>query len=99
MILSLLLTMSRPALERHLFLGTKQMSERRTPAGQIWSHLPSADPEPPQRQQPRLADVMYPDLVPQQPKPAAYSDRESLLRNLRELNRRISERLAREGRR
>jgi hypothetical protein len=74
------------------------MSERTTAAGQIWRNLPSAEPEPQgQRQQPRLAEALYPSLAP--PKPSAYSDRESLLRNLRELNARIDARLQKEGRR
>jgi hypothetical protein len=42
------------------------MAQRTTAAGQIWSNLPSADPAPVQRQQPRLADALYPHLRPPQ---------------------------------
>jgi hypothetical protein len=65
-------------------------------AGQIWPHLPSA--ARPERAQtgPRLADAMYPRP---HPKPPTNSDRESLLRGLRELNAKIDARMARERRR
>jgi hypothetical protein len=65
-------------------------------AGQIWPHLPSA--ERPERAQtgPRLSEVMYPRP---QPKPPTNSDRESLLRHLRELNSQIDARMERERRR
>jgi hypothetical protein len=67
-----------------------------TAAGQIWPHLPSA--ARPERAQtgPRLSEAMYPRP---QPKPPTNSDRDSLLRGLRELNRKIDERMEREGRR
>jgi hypothetical protein len=36
----------------------------------LYGHLPSAAPAPPPRRQPRLADALYPNLVPK-PKPPA----------------------------
>jgi hypothetical protein len=47
------------------------MTQREPSAPQaLYGHLPSADREPVQRQQPRLADAMFPSLAPTpQPKP------------------------------
>jgi hypothetical protein len=39
-------------------------------AAAIYPHLPSADRAPVQRQQPRLAEALFPDLVPKSPQPA-----------------------------
>jgi hypothetical protein len=64
-------------------------------AAALYPNLPSAAPAPPQRQQPRLADALYPSLAPK-PKPPTNSARDSLLRGLRELNAKIDARLRRE---
>jgi hypothetical protein len=75
------------------------MSESsRSAAQSIYPHLPHDQGEPPQRQQPRLAEALFPKLVP--PKPAPPNPyRESLLRHLRELNQQIDARLQREVKR
>jgi hypothetical protein len=68
-------------------------------AASIYPHLPhDKAPVQAQRQQPRLADALYPSLAPK-PKPPPNADREALLRNLRALNKRIDARLQKEGRR
>jgi hypothetical protein len=51
----------------------------RSAAASLYPHLPSAEPEPPPRQQrrgPRLADALYPSLAPK-PQPAPNRYRES----------------------
>jgi hypothetical protein len=66
----------------------------RTIASQIYPHLPSVDAASPQRQQPRLADALYPNLAPPKLKSAdqAWADawnkrsKENLLKHLREAN-------------
>ena len=72
-------------------------------ASQIWPHLPSDKSVPKQQQRGDLASAMYPDLVKAKPPFDPIGDyyrtmNESLLRNLRELNRRVDERLAKEKR-
>jgi hypothetical protein len=69
-----------------------------TAAAALWPNLPRGTPEPVQRSERNesVAAAMYPRP---QPKPPTNSDRESLLRGLRELNRKIDERMEREGRR
>jgi hypothetical protein len=67
------------------------MAQREPSAAQaLYPNLPSG--ERPERAQtgPRLSEVMYPRP---QPKPPTNSDRESLLRHLRELNSRADARL------
>ena len=62
----------------------------------IYGHLKSAAAEPVQRQQPRLAEAMFPDLVP--PKPPTPEERfhqrqrDALVRDLRELNAKLLQR-------
>jgi hypothetical protein len=66
-------------------------------AGQIWPHLRQGTPEPVEQQQRTpnsVADAMY----PRPPKPPSNPYRDSLLRGLRELNRKIDERMERERR-
>jgi hypothetical protein len=46
------------------------MGDPRSAAQSVYPHLPSAEPATPPRQQPRLADALYPNLVPK-PKPPA----------------------------
>jgi hypothetical protein len=72
-------------------------SSEPTAAQALFPNLPSG--ERPERAQtgPRLSEAMYPR--PSQPKPPTNSDRDSLLRGLRELNAKAAARLAREGRR
>jgi hypothetical protein len=69
---------------------------RRNAAGQIWPPLRTDDGPPRQQQPAQTLATLFPKP---QPKPPSNPDRESLLRHLRELNRRIDERLARERRR
>jgi hypothetical protein len=59
----------------------------------LYGHLPSAAREPIKQSEPRLADALWP-----RPKPPTrgWSDRDALLRNLKELNQRIDARLQRE---
>jgi hypothetical protein len=75
------------------FLRRKTMA-RSELAGQIWPHL-QAD-RPVARDQPRqtspAAARLYPNLVPSKP-PPFNPHRESLLRNLRDLNARSNARL------
>jgi hypothetical protein len=56
------------------------MTEHRSAAASLYPHLPSADPQPRSpRQQPRLADAMFPSLVPQpqsQPAPRPVRSKE-----------------------
>jgi hypothetical protein len=71
------------------------MAEQRpSAAAALYPHLRRDDPPQPPRAQ-RLA-TLFPRP---QTKPPSNPGRESLLRHLRELNRRIDERLARERRR
>jgi hypothetical protein len=76
-------------------------SNEPTAAGQIWPNLPKG--ERPERAQtgPRLSAAMWPQHNSRnaQPKSPQHSDRDSLLRHLRELNRKIDERMERERRR
>jgi hypothetical protein len=66
--------------------------------GSIWPHLPSGTPPIVQgrREPSSVAAAMYPRP---QPKPPTNSDRESLLRGLKELNAKIDARMERERRR
>ena len=60
-------------------------------AGQIWPHLPQGTPSEVERRQPvhrNAAEAMYPRPKIRPPNPY----RESLLRNLRDLNARLRER-------
>jgi hypothetical protein len=75
------------------------MNDRPTSAARaLYPHLKSQE-RPTQRPSNKsVADAMWPSLAPK-PKPPPNPDRESLLRNLRELNARIDARLKREGKR
>jgi hypothetical protein len=67
----------------------------------LWSNLPSAAREVAdwvKREHGTIGEAMWPTLGPQ-PKPATNSDRESLLRHLKEANARIDARLQKEGKR
>jgi hypothetical protein len=78
------------------------MTQRnQTAASQVYPHLPHAGPEPPQRQQPRLADAMFPSLSREakqrQADQALWArinerNRQTLLRNLREARANIDKR-------
>ena len=47
------------------------MNDRPTSAAaSLYPHLPHDQGEPVKRQQPRLAEALYPDLVPPKPQPA-----------------------------
>jgi hypothetical protein len=76
-----------------------------TAAGQIWPHLPHDDGRVAKQSKRTVADALWPSLSREaKAKEAAQArwdewrkrDRDSLLRNLRELNARIDARLARE---
>jgi hypothetical protein len=73
----------------------------RSPAQALYPNLPSAAREPVQQRTPNLGDAMWPSLSREAKATEARrsSDRERLLRNLRELNARIDARFAKEGRR
>jgi hypothetical protein len=73
------------------------MADRKPSAAEaLYPNLRAAVPERPEQQQRgSLASAMYPSQMPR-PKPLPDPNRDSLLRNLRELNQRIDERLARE---
>ena len=65
-------------------------------AASIYPHLKSGTPDVVERrQQGSIADALFPHLKPPAPKPSN-PDRDSLLRNLRELRQRMEQRLARE---
>jgi hypothetical protein len=65
------------------------MMRRNEQAAAIWPHLAGDRPAPREtsRQTSQLAASMYPKLAPPKPQPRNYY-RESLLKNLRELNAR-----------
>jgi hypothetical protein len=65
-----------------------------TAAGQIWPHLRQGTPEPVEQQQRNesVASAMWPSRNAQ-PKSPQHSDRDSLLRGLKELNAKIDARL------
>jgi len=78
------------------------MAQReQTAAGQIWPHLKTGEPPEQQQRAQSLAAALYPPPTPQAKarEAARSSQRDALLRNLRDLNERIDKRLRREERR
>jgi hypothetical protein len=76
------------------------MAREPTAAQALFPHLRQGTPDPVEQQRPAssLAQSMFSSLAPK-PKPPPNYSRESLLRNLRELNAKIDARLQREGKR
>ena len=81
------------------------MSNPPSAAQALFGHLPSASREPVQQRQPNIGDAMWPNLSREAKAQDAQRQRwdewrkrqrDSVLRGLRELNRKIDARLARE---